>query len=173
VAYSDTGVPLWTNYYNGPANGDDFPHAIAVDDTGTVFVTGYSRGAGTSNDYATVAYSGAGMPLWTNRLNGAANNDDRAVAIGVDRAGNVFVTGYSWASGGHDFATIKYSSSLPLPRLDFQRLDNQLILAWTNTDCTLQATLAIDGTFTNIVGAASPFTNSVADPQIFFRLLRN
>ena len=25
IAYSNAGVPLWTNRYNGPANGDDVP----------------------------------------------------------------------------------------------------------------------------------------------------
>src|SRR5207249_7832446 len=84
VAYSNAGLPLWTNRYNGPGNSDDRAFAVAVDSRDNIFVTGYSMGNGTGNDYATVAYSNAGLPLWTNRYNGEANNDDRAVAVAVD-----------------------------------------------------------------------------------------
>ena len=70
-------MPLWTNRYNGPGNGNDYATAVAVDGSGNVFVTGYSHGSsGSYYDYATIAYSGAGVPLWTNRYNGPGNSDD-------------------------------------------------------------------------------------------------
>src|SRR6185369_14498454 len=94
IAYSGGGVPLWTNRYNGPENGYDFPSALAVDASGNVVVTGYSYG-NFDSDFATIAYSGAGVPLWTNRYNGPANHSDRASAVAVDASGNVFVTGSS------------------------------------------------------------------------------
>jgi hypothetical protein len=59
-----------------------------VDGSGNVFVTGSSAG-----DYATIKYSGAGVPLWSNRHNGSGNNHDYASAVAVDGSGNVFVTG--------------------------------------------------------------------------------
>src|SRR6185503_15647716 len=95
-AHAQGGVPLWTNRYNGPANGNDVANRIAVDSSGNVFVTGYSENASTMNDYATIKYSGAGVPLWTNYYNGPANDGDAAYAIAVDSTGNVLVTGYSW-----------------------------------------------------------------------------
>jgi len=49
-------VPLWTNRYDGPGNGDDYALGLAVDGVGNVFVTGRSFGGGSSNDYVTVAY---------------------------------------------------------------------------------------------------------------------
>ncbi|HNQ73235.1 MAG TPA: SBBP repeat-containing protein, partial [Verrucomicrobiota bacterium] len=111
VAYSGSGVPLWTNRYNGPANANDYARAVAVGGGGNVFVTGSSTGSGGNSDYATVAYSGAGVPLWTNRYNGPGNSDDQARAVAVDGSGNVFVTGDSTGSGsGWDYATICYSS---------------------------------------------------------------
>src|SRR5262249_24877059 len=82
-------------------------------DSGHVFVTGGSRSSdGNTYDYATIAYSSAGAPLWTNRYNGPGNSDDQAVAVTVNGSGHVFVTGYSAGSGtGLDYATIAYSSA--------------------------------------------------------------
>ncbi|MBI5774166.1 MAG: SBBP repeat-containing protein [Verrucomicrobia bacterium] len=113
MAYSGAGVPLWTNFYNGPGNSTDEAFAIVADHNGNVFVTGYSYGLGTDFDYATLAYSGNGVPLWTNRYSGPVFNWDQAYAIAVDGDGNVFVTGYSTGSSstGQDFATVAYSST--------------------------------------------------------------
>jgi len=137
-----------------------------------VFVTGCSTGSGVYCHYATLAYSGAGVPLWTNRYNGSDNNDAIAVAMAVDRHGGVFVTGYSYHSGqvNADYATVKYSSSVPPVLLDFQRLNDRLVLSWTNARVSLQSAPAATGTFTNVLGATSPYTNSLIGPQKYFRL---
>ncbi|HEX5222141.1 MAG TPA: hypothetical protein VFZ59_21480, partial [Verrucomicrobiae bacterium] len=109
IKYSSSGVPMWTNRYNGPGNGEDWARAVAVDAGGNVFVTGRSY-SGSSDDYATVAYSSLGVPLWTNRYNGPGNGDDVAHAVAVSGT-NVFVTGsaYGGSSSG-DYATIGYST---------------------------------------------------------------
>ena len=111
IAYANDGTPLWTNRYDGPAHGNDFAQAIALDRNGNVFVAGYSLGSGTGNDYATVAYSGAGVPLWTNRYSSSGNNEDHAVAVATDAIGNVFVTGYATFSGVAGYTTIAYSGA--------------------------------------------------------------
>jgi uncharacterized delta-60 repeat protein len=110
IAYSHAGIALWTNWYNGPGNDIDFACAVAANDTGNVFVTGSSYGGPTDEDYATVAYSGGGVALWTNRYNGPGNTSDRATALVVDRQGNAFVTGYSLSFGRNfGYATVAYS----------------------------------------------------------------
>lgn len=112
IKYSSDGLPLWTNRYDGAGSGDDVGFRLAVDSGGNVFVTGYSTGNGTGYDYVTIKYSGAGVPLWTNIYNGAANSDDYALSVAVDASGSAFVTGYSTGSGtGKDYATIKYSGA--------------------------------------------------------------
>jgi hypothetical protein len=112
IKYSEAGVPLWTNLYNGPGNGDDRAFAVAVDGSGNVFVTGFSLGASNDYDYATIKYSSAGTALWTNRYNGPGNSNDYAFAMAVDGSGNVFVTGKSYGTNGYyDYATLKYSSA--------------------------------------------------------------
>jgi len=173
VALSSAGVAVWTNYYDGPAKSDDFPNAIAVDKAGNVFVTGQStRTISPYNlDFATVAYSKSGVPLWTNRYNGPVNGHDVATAIAIDSSGNVIVTGSSGNSDvGFSYATIKYSSSVAPVHLDFQRLNNQLMLSWTNAGFNLQSAPFVMGTFTNVPGATSPYTNSMTGSQRYFRL---
>jgi len=110
IKYSGDGVPLWTNRYNGPGNGNDGASALAVDGSGNVFVTGYSYGGGSSNDCVTIKYSGDGLALWTNRYNGPGNGNDGAFAVAVDGSDNVFIAGSSYGIGGsNDWAMIKYS----------------------------------------------------------------
>jgi len=112
IKYSNVGVALWTNRYNGPGNLYDDVSALAVDGSNDVIVTGFSDGGGSSTDYLTIKYSSAGVPLWTNRYNGPANDDDRAAALAVDDSNNVIVTGYSYGNGSSaDYLTIKYSST--------------------------------------------------------------
>ncbi|MCJ7831622.1 MAG: hypothetical protein MUP86_03795, partial [Dehalococcoidia bacterium] len=81
-----------------------------VDVSGNVYVTGWSYGSGTDYDYATIKYDTDGNEKWVARYDGPASDYDSAGALGVDGTGNVYVTGYSPASGtSYDYATIKYS----------------------------------------------------------------
>ncbi len=114
VARAETAVQAWVQRYNGPGNSYDNATALAVDGSNNVIVTGYSRGS--TEDFATIKYSSAGVPLWTNRFLGRCNGSDGAYAIAVDASNNVIVAGRSSALDGFgDWATIKYSSEgMPL-----------------------------------------------------------
>jgi hypothetical protein len=65
IQYSSAGVPLWTNRYNGPANGNDYANALAVDRSGNVIVSGYSARSGVNYDFATVKYLCVPSPVLT------------------------------------------------------------------------------------------------------------
>jgi len=56
IKYSPSGDTLWVRRYDGPGNGTDEANALAVDGSGNVYVTGYSAGSGTFEDYATIKY---------------------------------------------------------------------------------------------------------------------
>ena len=109
------GARLWVARYNGPANGNDSPFSVAVSPGGTqVFVTGFSQGARSGSDYATVAYNAAtGARLWARRYNGPANRDDSANSLAVSPGGTrVFVTGDSQGDRSQqDYATVAYSAA--------------------------------------------------------------
>jgi len=112
IKYAPNGDTLWVRRYNGPGIiSYDYASALAVDDSGNVYVTGYSVGSGTSEDYATIKYSPAGDTVWVRRYNGPGNFEDRANALAVDGSENVYVTGWSRDSGGtfYDYATLKYA----------------------------------------------------------------
>ena len=172
VACTASGVPLWTNRYDGPVHRDDRAIGMAADGQGNVIVAGYSTGISSHYDYVTIAYSSAGVPLWTNRYNGPGDGTDQATAVAVDNSGNVFVTGYSWNGTTYEFATIKYSVVQPIP-LFVQRQSNQVVLTWTDPVFNLQSAPTPSGSFTNVLGAASPYTNTLAGGQQFFRLSSN
>ncbi len=109
IKYDADGNQLWIAIYDGPAAKDDYAVALALDATGSVFVTGTSAVTDTKADFATIKYSPEGAPLWVQRYD--YGDDDQAVALGLDPAGDVYVTGNSRTSStGYDFATVKYRS---------------------------------------------------------------
>jgi WD40 repeat protein len=117
VAYNAaTGQQMWARRYNGPGNVGDDPVAIAADPDGkTVFVTGYSQGAGTGRDYTTIAYDAAtGKQLWLSRYNNPRRNGyDAASALAISPDGSrLYVTGTSHGrSSEEDYATVAYSTA--------------------------------------------------------------
>jgi hypothetical protein len=162
IKYSSAGLPLWTNRYNGPGNKDDFANALAVDRGNNVIVTGDSIGTGGSDDYATIKYSSAGVPLWKTRYNGPGTSIDVAWAVAVDRSGNVIVTGI----GGHDdFTTIKYIC-VPEPLMTGLQLTNGTFQM--RVDDVLQAgTLVIEAS-TNPPDWSPIFTNTTPTNVLFY-----
>jgi len=118
-----TGEILWLATYNGPANSVDAAYSIAVDASGNSYVTGYSEGLGTNNDYATIRYDPTGTEEWVQRYNGPGNSADAPASLVIDGAGNVYVTGESnGVASALDYATIKYSQSDEIPCGDIARL---------------------------------------------------
>ena len=147
-----------------------------MDASGNVFVTGNSTTPGDGNsDYVTIKYSGAGVPLWTNRYDGPGHGFDgpggkACLAIGPD--GAVYVTGGSdGVSGtfedGFDYATIKY---VTVPVLAIQppaggSSDVHLTLSGTpNSVWTIERAAALPGPWIDLGPVMIP-TNGLAPIQ--------
>jgi uncharacterized delta-60 repeat protein len=112
IKYDSAGEKQWLARFAGPDDDADFANAIAVDGSGNVYVTGIAWGYGDDSDYGTIKYNSSGEQQWVGRYAGPAHSLDTAMAIAVDGAGNVCVTGRSPGVGtGYDYATIKYSAS--------------------------------------------------------------
>jgi uncharacterized delta-60 repeat protein len=94
IKYDSDGDTLWLRIYNGTGNTSDQATALAVDDSGYVYVTG-----GSGSDCVTIKYDPLGDTLWVRKY-----PSGWPYAIAVDDSGYVFVAG----SGGNDYMTIKY-----------------------------------------------------------------
>lgn len=57
IKYNSSGSQQWVKRYNGTGNQGDYITALTIDKSGSVYVTGYSVGSGTSTDIATIKYS--------------------------------------------------------------------------------------------------------------------
>ena len=111
IKYSPSGAASWTARQHAPTGYDSVPSALAVDASGNVYVTGYSDLALPGyEDYFTVKYNANGQTVWANPYNGPGNMDDHVAGLGVDGAGNVYVTG-SAMNTSWDYTTIKYNAS--------------------------------------------------------------
>jgi uncharacterized delta-60 repeat protein len=110
IKYSSDGNEIWTAYYDGPVNGEDYPSSNAIDNIGNIYVTGYSEGIGTERDYCTIKYNINGQPVWESRYDGP-DGWDESFNVVLDNQGNVYVTGNSAGVGtGDDYCTIKYNN---------------------------------------------------------------
>jgi uncharacterized delta-60 repeat protein len=115
IKYNSSGRQLWAARYAGPSgppySAYDLATAIAVNESGEVYVSGYSDGGPTSYDYATIKYNSNGIEQWQARYNGSGDKYDYVTAMALDSSGGVYVTGYSNNDRTRqDYVTIKYDS---------------------------------------------------------------
>jgi hypothetical protein len=105
IKYSSSGDSLWVRHFAGAGNGNDEGKAITLDESGNVYVTGYSTTSGTDKDYLTIKYDNNGNEIWVRNSGYSPSIQNIAYDIAVDNQGNVFVTGNM-----NFFLTLKYNS---------------------------------------------------------------
>jgi hypothetical protein len=107
-----TGQQLWARVLPGSVGGSNRPAGLALDGSGDVIVTGWTRPSGGTANVATIKYSGSdGTTLWDRRYDGAVPGDDFATGVAVDERGNVSVVGRTDSEGtGQDFLTLHYGN---------------------------------------------------------------
>ncbi|MFN8138258.1 MAG: hypothetical protein U0R49_00505 [Fimbriimonadales bacterium] len=120
---ADNGTTVWQKYYSGTFNPGlessvDGARALAVDEAGNVYVTGFTWEWDyyfSNADYRTVKYSPNGDLLWSTRYHGGATYiavSDQAYLIEVLPDGNIAVSGDSpGPNNSSEWATIKYDAA--------------------------------------------------------------
>jgi len=132
IKYQPDGNVEWVRSYNGSNNANDFGWALFIDDSGNVYVSGYSRVSSFDDDYVTIKYSSNGDTRWIRRYGGQGKRGDWPHAISGDKMGNVYVTGSSFNNYStiDDIATIKYSPcTSSSPKAGDANSDDSLSLA--------------------------------------------
>jgi hypothetical protein len=101
------GAPLWHSTYTGPPNWYNTATCLTVAADGTVVASGFSDGAGTGWDVATIGLApDTGSLRWVHRFDGE-NQSDEARAIAASEQGDVAVTGYCYGyTTGNDFLSL-------------------------------------------------------------------
>lgn len=100
IAYHmDDGRELWWDRYSRGYR--DEGDALAVDDSGSVYLTGWSWGAN-NNEYLTIKYAFNGTRRWVRHYDSWGGDHGSDVAVDADY--NVYVTGWS----AEDYGTVKY-----------------------------------------------------------------
>jgi cysteine-rich repeat protein len=87
----DTSV--WQATAGGTAGIQDVGHGIVVDHAGNIIAVGYVSDAVGDPDIWVRKYDPDGNELWTAQLDPSAGGEDRAYAVAVDAADNLYVTG--------------------------------------------------------------------------------
>jgi len=106
------------------------------------------------------------------------NSDGANPSAGLVLSGNTLygTTAYGGSSGnGTVFRLWLGSASVSEPHLNIIRSGTNAILAWPANAAafSLQSAPAVPGSFTNLPGATSPYTNPITGAQQFFRLKWN
>ncbi len=99
VKYDAEGVELWSRRYDGARSRSEEAVAVAVDDSGHVYVTGDA-----DDEYVTIKYDSDGNRIWLRRYNGPKQLGGIASAMALGPEGNIHVTGWS----ANEYATLKY-----------------------------------------------------------------
>ncbi len=117
IKYGPSGDTAWVRRYNyqDTIETDQHVKAIAVDDSGRVYVTGYVMTTMSENDWFTVTYGSSGNELSVRRFSGPGTATDDPWTIAVDAAYNVYVTGsVTNGNGNTDCFTIKYGKVIKI-----------------------------------------------------------
>jgi len=105
----------WTKIYNCKDQPFNEIQQLAKDNSGNIYITGYSVGNVTGYDFVTIKYNSAYQMQWLARYDDNHRHDQTA-SVSVDDSGNVFVTGFtiryiSSTNYSYDFVTVKYDKN--------------------------------------------------------------
>jgi hypothetical protein len=107
-----TETAIWTRTINSAANLDDEGKGVAIDNAGNVIVTGIVSNNDNTHGFLTRKYSATGVFAWDQTFVSPVADFHGPVDVGVDSAGNAFVTGTSTLDNFKvTFYTAKYAAA--------------------------------------------------------------
>jgi len=122
----------------------------------------------------------AGTTLYGSTVSGGPWDSGTIFKLHTDGSGFKVITARGGALGRlTPSGSVLYGTSGYVFKLDLsipliaQTLGGAIILSWSDPDFILQSAPDITDIYTNIPGATSPYTNAIAGPQRFFRLIEN
>lgn len=124
IKINSAGDTVWTRRYDGTATDsiikNDLGLALALDDSGNVYVTGRTGESGSWYDGTTIKYNPAGQVLWVNRFDWGENGLDGTGEIQIGADGSVYCAGFTETNiGWFDIVIYKL---LPDGQLEWQRI---------------------------------------------------
>ncbi len=154
------------------ANGDGSGVGDLLLSGGTLYGTAFWGGSSNAGSLFRLDTAGNNFTVLYNFSGGSdgANPNTTLVLLGNTLYGTTESGGLS--GRGTVFSLALSSVVTPIP-LSIQGIGNAVVLTWGNPAFSLQMAPLVTGTYTNIPGAVSPYTNAVVGPAEFFRLRAN
>jgi len=113
ISYDSAGNEMSLEGWTGAGDNSDNAREIASDNSGNIYVAGYSVGKDTDRDMFLMKIGASGDTLWTRSVSGTLfGSDEEANGIVIDNSGNIIVSGYTKNSGtGSDITILKYTAT--------------------------------------------------------------
>jgi len=134
IKYNSNGDTVWVRGHIGPGGFINYGSAITVDDSGSVYVTGFETGVSLDGNCITIKYDKRGDQIWQAIYDTPGTDMDLAegMDIALDNAGNIYVGGYYTPDLGYtDYLIIKYS---PAGETLWTRLYNGIGDSWDQAE---------------------------------------
>jgi uncharacterized repeat protein (TIGR03803 family) len=158
-------TPLYS--FTGGSDGDA-PEGELLLSSNTLYGTTSGSSVG---DFGTVFKLNTDGTGFTTLYSFTDGNDGAIPYAGLLQSGDAL---FGTASGGGNMGDgVVFALSLTTPKLNIKTANKSAVLSWNNPAFSLQAAPFVTGVYTNVSGAASPYTNGSAGPQRFFRLISN
>jgi|GEM_PF-1537896 len=112
VKLDDGATILWEQTFNGTADANDQPNAIAVATNGDVIVGGFSTTSSGDRDGLLLKYNSSGTLQWQQTISGAASGEDEITDVLVSTGSNeIYLCGQIHETADEDYLFQRRSNS--------------------------------------------------------------